>query len=102
MGMLLFRKPMQLAILNGTKRTTLRRWRNARVTPSARVWASGVGWIVIRGVEQISLSRLTTEDAQADGFATLTAMRTALRQCYPNTRSDGKRWYRVSFELEKK
>jgi hypothetical protein len=60
-----------------------------------------VGWLAIETVELIALKELTRADAEADGFASLASLRTLLRELYPSTARDGKRWFRVRFSLMK-
>lgn len=99
MGQLFFKKALQAAVLAGTKTTTIRRWDRARLKSGGRAWAPGVGWLSIDLVERITLSTLTADDARADGFPSVTALRAVLKECYPDTRSDGKKWYRIRFRL---
>jgi hypothetical protein len=101
MGQLLFKKCFWDAIREGTKRTTVRRWRAARVKPGGRAWAPGVGWLTILSVDVVrSLEQLTDADAIADGFTTAADMRKVLREIYPNSSGDGRQWFRVEFATE--
>jgi hypothetical protein len=96
---LFFKKPLQVAIREGRKRTTIRRWTDARLRPGDRSYAPGVGWLAIEAVEPIDLDRLADADARADGFDTLAALKQAILALYPDHAADGKRWFRVSFTL---
>ena len=99
MSQLFFKGPLQAAIRAGTKTTTIRRWGRPLLAAGQRAYAPGVGWLDITDVQELSLERLTKEEAKADGFATADALRKALREMYPNTRGDGKHWYRVGFKI---
>lgn len=99
MSQLFFKGPLQAAIRAGTKTTTIRRWAKPLLTAGQRAYAPGLGWLEITDVQELSLERLTKEEAKADGFATADALRKALGEMYPNTRGDGKHWYRVGFKI---
>lgn len=99
MSQLFFKGPLQAAIRSGTKTTTIRRWARPLLQSGQRAYAPGVGWLEITHVQELSLERLTKEEAKADGFETADALRKALRAMYPNTRGDGKHWYRVAFTV---
>ena len=99
MGQLFFKKPLQVAIREGRKRTTIRRWDRARLRAGQEAFAPGVGWLTIEGVDAIDLSSLGEADARADGFVSLGEMRRTLRDLYPDHASDGKHWFKVSFTL---
>ena len=101
MGQLFFKKPLQDAIREGRKRTTIRRWDRARLRAGEEVFAPGLGWLTIEVVEAIELNSLKESDARADGFASLRELRTALRDLYPDQDTDGKCWFRVSFTLSR-
>jgi hypothetical protein len=101
MGQLFFKKPLQLAIREGRKRTTIRRWDRARLRAGQEAFAPGVGWLAIERIDEIELSILGEGDAKADGFSSLRELRRALRDLYPNHAKDGKRWFRVSFTLSR-
>jgi hypothetical protein len=100
MSQLHFKKHFWPLILSGAKRTTIRRWRAPRVRANSRCFAPGLGWLLVDSVEAIELDRLTAVDAQADGFATLEAMRATLFEFYPDHASDGRNWFRVTFRPE--
>jgi hypothetical protein len=103
MGQLFFKKPLQDAIRDGRKRTTIRRWRalSPGVRAGQRVYSPGLGWLTIEGVEPVDLDALADADARADGFDTAAALRDVLRSLYPHHAADGKRWFRVTFEIAK-
>jgi hypothetical protein len=101
MGQLFFKKPLQLAIREGRKRTTIRRWDRARLRAGQEAFAPGVGWLAIERVDAIELNSLGEVDAQADGFSSLRELRRALQDLYPHHANDGKRWFRVSFTLSR-
>jgi len=102
MGQLFFKKPLQDAIRAGRKRTTIRRWRDASpgVRAGQRVYSPGLGWLTIEGVEPVELDSLADADARADGFDTAAGLREVLVALYPDHAGDGKRWFRVSFQVE--
>ena len=54
MGQLFFKKPQQIAIREGCKRTTLRLWPRPSVSAGER----GLGCLAIEAVEQIELNAL--------------------------------------------
>ena len=101
MGQLFFKKPLQIAIVEGRKRTTIRRWQRPRVRAGQRAYAPGVGWLAIEWVEPIELGALRDEDAAADGFANLAELLRVLRELYPDLSSDGKQWFRVRLALDR-
>lgn len=100
MGQLFFKKPLQTAIREGRKRTTIRRWDRPRLRAGGRAYAPGVGWLTIESVEPVDLSALGDDDARADGFDSLGALRAALASLYPDQAGDGKTWFRVCFALD--
>jgi hypothetical protein len=102
MSLLLFKKQFLELIRCGEKRTTIRRWRNARVRAGRPAFAPGLGWISIEEIIQIELGDLNDSDARADGFNSAASMRRALRKLYPQSRSDGKSWFRIRFKLSPK
>jgi hypothetical protein len=101
MAQLFFKKPLQDAIRQGRKRTTIRRWRDGRPALRAgqRVFSPGLGWLTIEGVEPVDLDALGEADARADGFDTAAGLREVLLALYPGHAADGKRWFRVAFEI---
>jgi hypothetical protein len=100
MGQLLFKKCFFAAIRGGTKRTTIRRWASARLKVGQSAYTPGLGRLLIESVEVVHLDDLTDADAQADGFASTTEMRAALRSLYPHTHDDGRKWFRIAFRAE--
>jgi hypothetical protein len=99
MGQLFFKKPLQLAIREGRKRTTIRRWHAGRpgVRAGQRVFSPGLGWLAVDAVEPVDLERLGEDDARADGFDTAAAMTQVLLALYPDHAADGRQWFRVRF-----
>ncbi|MGD0768973.1 MAG: ASCH domain-containing protein [Tepidisphaeraceae bacterium] len=100
MPQILFKRQFIDAIRRGDKTTTLRRWKSCHLSAGSRAFAPGVGWLKILSCEEINLKDLTCDDAQADGFASLSELLTTLRRIYPNPKADGRRWYRVVFQPE--
>ena len=101
MGQLFFKKPLQDAIRQGRKRTTIRRWRagSPGMRAGQRVYSPGLGWLTIEGVEPVDLDALGDADARADGFDTAAGLRDVLLALYPGHAADGKRWFRVLFRV---
>ena len=102
MGQLFFKKPLQLAIREGRKRTTIRRWPAARpgLHAGQRVFSPGLGWLSIEAVEPVDLDALGEDDARADGFDSAAALRHVLLSLYPLHADDGKDWFRVRFRVD--
>jgi hypothetical protein len=102
LGQLFFKKPLQLAIREGRKRTTIRRWPAARpgLRAGQRVFSPGLGWLSIESVEQVAHESLGDADARADGFDTAAALKKVLLSLYPLHADDGKDWFRVRFHIE--
>jgi hypothetical protein len=101
MGQLFFKKPLQDAIREGRKQTTIRRWDRPQLKSGQTAYAPGVGWLAIRNVERVELEGLCDEDARADGIDTAALLKTLLESFYPDHATDGKGWFRVRFHLEK-
>jgi hypothetical protein len=103
MGQLFFKKPLQLAIREGRKRTTIRRWPRERpgVRTGQRVFSPGLGWLLIDAVEAVDLAMLGDDDARADGFESAAGLRQILASLYPDHESDGRAWFRVNFSVER-
>ena len=103
MGQLFFKKPLQAAIREGRKRTTIRRWPAARPALRAgqKVFSPGLGWLLIDAVQPVELAALGDEDARADGFEDAAGLRRVLLSLYPRHAADGKRWFRVRFSIER-
>ncbi|MDB5332379.1 MAG: hypothetical protein JWP03_3530 [Phycisphaerales bacterium] len=99
MSQLFFKKHLQDAIRAGRKQTTIRRWARPQLCAGKRVYALGLGWLNVEGVEPVELDRLSDIDAQADGFDTIAALRAALFELFPDHATDGKQWFRVRFSL---
>ena len=101
MGQLFFKKPLQIAIREGRKRTTIRRWGRPLLKSGQTAYAPGVGWLAINAVETVHLESLGDDDARADGIENVQLLRTLLEGLYPDHATDGKGWFRVRFHLEK-
>src|SRR5688500_11264887 len=101
MGQLFFKKPLQVAIREGRKRTTIRRWDRPRLRVGQEAFAPGLGWLAIERVEAVDLDARADADARADGFATLRDLRVVLLRLYPDHASDGKQWFRVRFRVSR-
>lgn len=99
MPQLLFKRQFVDSIRRGTKTTTLRRWKYARLHPGYRAFAPGVGWLKILSCQRVEQNDLTATDAKADGFGSLKSLLNTLREIYPDQDNDGRYWYRVAFEL---
>ena len=102
MSQLFFKKPLQVAIREGRKRTTIRRWPAARpgLRAGQRVFSPGLGWLNIDAVEPVEIETLGDDDARADGFDTSAGLRRVLLELYPDHSADGKAWFRVRFSVE--
>jgi hypothetical protein len=99
MGQLFFKKPLQDAIREGRKRTTIRRWARPLVRAGAEAFAPGVGWLAIESVESVELEHLSDADALADGFDSHARLLAALHALYPDQARDGKQWFMVRFTV---
>jgi hypothetical protein len=99
MGQLFFKKPLQEAIREGRKRTTIRRWARPLVRAGAEAFAPGVGWLAIESVESVDLERLSDADALADGFDSHAGLMAALHTLYPDQAGDGKQWFMIRFSV---
>ncbi len=93
--MLLFQKRFYAAIAAGTKTTTVRRWRRRQVRPGSVHTVPWLGRLAIESVEPVELADLSAEDAAADGFESLSALRAVLAELYAPDAPG--RWYRVRF-----
>jgi hypothetical protein len=100
MGQLFFEKRFAPAIIDGTKTTTLRRWKSRRVKAGGRALAPGIGWLNILSCDLVELKHLTRADAIADGFPSLKALFKALKEIYPDQKGDGRQWFRVVFSMD--
>lgn len=101
MGQLFFKKALQVAIRDGRKRTTIRRWDRPRLRVGQEAFAPGLGWLAIERVDPIELDTLADADAHADGFDSLGDLRLLLLALYPDHASDGKRWFRIGFSMSR-
>jgi len=97
MPQLFFKSNFHQAIRDGTKRTTIRRWRRPMVRAGGRAFVPGLGWLQITTVDIIELASLGDEDARTDGFANARDLRMFLTLLYPHSATDGKSWFRVVF-----
>ncbi len=100
MPQILFKKQFAQAIRDGSKTTTVRRWKSCSISAGDRVFSPQVGWLRIRACDCIELGDLDEGDAQADGFASLKELHRVLRRFYPKQAADGRQWYRIGFSLE--
>ncbi|WP_461865382.1 ASCH domain-containing protein [Thermococcus sp.] len=91
-------------ILNGKKRATIR-VRKVNLTPGDEILLHSGGYVLgralIKKVEEKSLSELTDEDAQKDGFKTRNELINALKKHYKNINPDTKVTV-VEFELKER
>lgn len=99
MPQLFFKKAYQEAIRAGRKSTTIRRWNKPMMRAGQQAFSPGLGWLAIDAVEAVELDALDEADANSDGFTTVLQMRRQLKSLYPNHVDDGKRWFRVRFQL---
>lgn len=77
----------------------MRYWDRPRVKVGQRVFSPGVGYMRVTSVEVVKLASLTTDDARADGFASLAALKAALAGMYSEAAAE-KPLYRVEFVYE--
>lgn len=96
--MLLFKSRFFPAIRQGRKRQTIRFWRRRIVRPGQIHRVPGLGYLRVLQVEEIRPEGLTGEDAAADGFSSVEALREELGRLYDRARRRGRRCYRVRFE----
>lgn len=61
----------------------------------ARVFAPGLGQLLIETVGPVDLHALVDDDARADGFDTADALRQVLRELHPLHAEDGRGGFRV-------
>jgi hypothetical protein len=97
-SMLLFKRKFQAAITSGQKTQTIRLWRRRRVRVGDVHFAPGVGYLRLVEVGEVALEDLTEEDARADGFESLAALRAELRDLYGEGTQGGRRCFRIAFE----
>src|SRR5262245_12920585 len=97
--MLLFKKQFLPAIRAGRKTQTVRLWKHRRMRAGQQSYIPGAGYIDVAAVDEVCIDELTDEDAVADGFESVTSLRTALREIYPTELAAGYRAYRVRFRL---
>jgi hypothetical protein len=100
MSQILFKREFKDVIRQGTKTTTLRRWKSYRVRTGSRAYSPGIGWLNILSCEKIDLKDLTAADARADGFKSLKDLMKTLAQIYPDCATDGRHWFKIVFRLE--
>ena len=99
MSQLFFKKPFQDAIRANRKNTTIRRWARPRVRVGQRAFSPGLGWLAIDSVDVVQLEELGDEDANADGFPTVSDMKRLLLELYPGYATDQKQWFRIRFRV---
>ena len=97
--MLLMKKQYFDAIRSGTKRTTLRYWRSARLKDGAIHLVPGLGRIRIDRVIPVDWNDLTDDDARTDGFLSLDELRSALNLLYPHEERKNRTLYQIHFSL---
>ncbi|HEX4794375.1 MAG TPA: ASCH domain-containing protein [Humisphaera sp.] len=97
MPQLFFKGQFHQAIRDGTKRTTIRRWKRPMVRAGDRAFVPGFGWLDITAVDMIELAHMADDDARADGFANARDLQMFLALLYPQSSTDGKAWFRVAF-----
>jgi hypothetical protein len=95
--MLLLKKQFFPAVRSGAKTTTLRYWRRRQARPGSVHRVPGLGRVRIESVEPLGARTLTEDDARADGFDSLEALRETLDHLYPRRRREGRTLYRVRF-----
>jgi hypothetical protein len=95
--MLLLKKRYFDAVLRGDKVTTLRFWRRPCVRPGSIHLVPGLGRARILNVSPVRLQDIGEEDARADGFASLRALRAAMKSLYPRRDRAGRTLYLVRF-----
>ena len=95
--MLLMKKMFFDAIRRGQKTTTLRYWHSPRAKPGSVHTVPGLGRLAINDIRAVRPADLTDDDARADGFDSLRALRKALNELYPVSKRQGRTLYRVTF-----
>ncbi len=93
--MLLMKRIYFDAIRAGSKTTTLRYWRTPRVRAGQSYRIPGLGKIVVKLIAPVTLKSLTAADAQADGFASMAALRHALRMLYTPIQRKSRQLYQI-------
>ena len=66
--MLLFQKRFHAGLVDGAVRLTFRQWDKPHVKVGGRYRVHPIGVVEVEGVEQVSLSSITDDDARAGGF----------------------------------
>jgi hypothetical protein len=97
--MLLMKKRYFEAIRAGTKTTTLRFWRRPRVKAGSLHRVPGLGRIRVTSAAAVTFEDLGQDDALADGFPSLQALRRALNGLYPARERRDRSLYLVGFEF---
>jgi hypothetical protein len=95
--MLLMKREFFEDVRSGAKTTTLRYWRWCRTPAESVHTVPGLGKVRIDSARPVELAELTDEDAQADGFQDLAALRAALRKLYPSRKRRGRQLYLIHF-----
>jgi acyl-CoA synthetase (AMP-forming)/AMP-acid ligase II/pimeloyl-ACP methyl ester carboxylesterase/uncharacterized protein YqfB (UPF0267 family) len=98
--MLLFKKKFFADILSGKKTQTIRLWKRSLVRPDQSAFVPGLGRVRIQSVDPISLDELTEDDARLDGFESLAALRSELRNIYGDELPSDRKVWRVRFRYE--
>ncbi|PZR11953.1 MAG: hypothetical protein DI536_16640 [Archangium gephyra] len=65
---LLFQKRFHAGLVDGAVRLTFRQWDKPHVKVGGRYRVHPIGVVEVEGVEQVSLSSITDDDARAGGF----------------------------------
>src|SRR5580692_6387801 len=100
MPQLFFKRDLQLAIREGRKQTTIRRWARPLLSAGQQAYSPGLGWLAIESVEAIELHDLNDDHARADGFDTKILLVEALRAYYPDFDRDEKQWFLIRFRID--
>jgi hypothetical protein len=95
--MLLFKKSFYEKIRRGEKTTTLRYWSRRQVRVGAVHTVPRLGKVKIIDVAVVQLDQLEPADVQADGFASLDALREALAEMYTPQQRSTRQLFRVQF-----
>lgn len=97
--MLLFKKKFLDLIRQGRKTQTVRLWKWRKMKPGQRSYIPGAGYIRVDAVDEVSLEKLTDDDARLDGFESALALRSEIERLYPKELAAGHRAFRIRFRL---